>query len=78
MDATTTKFTAYQLPTGFFLRRKTLNIKTEEEGGLYRYLVCRDDVVIRKGDAIYSDQYEAFYAGYVLERQLIADGALYE
>ena len=79
MGATQLGITAYKIDGGFLIKRKILNIRTEQDtNGLYRFLLCRDATVLRKGEAIYSDEDDAWYAGYVLERQLISDGALYE
>lgn len=70
--------TAFKLDSGFLIKRKTLKIKTEEINGQFRYLICRDTSILRTSDAVYTDADEAWYAGYVLERQLLDSGALYE
>lgn len=71
--------TAYKIDGGILIKKKTLHVRTEQDtNGLYRFLICRDADVLRKGEAIYSDKDDAWYAGYVLERQLIDIGALYE
>ena len=72
--------TTYELSAGgYIFKRKTLNIRTEaDSSGNYRFLICRDSNVLRRSDAVYSDESDAWYAGYVLERQLIDSGVLYE
>jgi hypothetical protein len=78
VGATTVGVTTTKLESGYLSQRKTLNIITEETGGLFLFMIRRDSTVLRKSEAIYSDKYDAWYAGYVLERQLIDKGELYE
>lgn len=70
--------TTIKLESGYINQIKTLNIVTEQIGGLFLFMIRRDSNVLRKSEAIYSDKWEAWYAGYVLERQLLESGALYE
>lgn len=70
--------TAFKIDNGFLIKRKTLNIKTEEINGQFRYLICRDTAVLRTSQAIYPDAGEAYYAGYVKERQELDGGTLHE
>ena len=75
---TTLGITAFKLDSGFLIKRKTLNIKTEEISGQFRYLICRDTTVLRTGPTVYTSADEAYYAGYVKERQELDGGTLYE
>lgn len=70
--------TAYKLDSGFLIKRKTLNIKVEEINGQFRYLICRDTTVLRTGTSFYATADDAYYYGYVRERQEIDGGTLYE
>ena len=70
--------TAFKLDSGFLVKRKTLNIKVEEISGQFRYLICRDASILKTGTTFYPTADDAYYYGYVRERQEIAGGTLYE
>ena len=70
--------TAFKLDSGFLFKRKTLNIKVEEISGQFRYLICRDASILRTGTTFYANADDAYYHGYVRERQEIDGGTLYE
>jgi len=70
--------TTVKLESGYLNQVKTLNIVTDEIGGLFFFMIRRDSNVLRKSEPMYANAWDAWYAGYVLERQLLDSGAIYE
>jgi len=70
--------TTVKLESGYLNQIKTLNIVTEQIGGLFLFMIRRDSTVLRKSEPMYDTAWNAWYAGYVLERQLLESGAIYE